>query len=124
MKIGVIRFPGTNCDRDVAKAIELAGATPEYVWWNEENLSGFDGIVIPGGFSYGDYLRAGAMASITPVIDGIKDDDILTRLEKKIKQTKELTEDSFNALIVQFQYLDVDGIELPERIEIEQNQVA
>ena len=36
MKIGVIRFPGTNCDRDVAKAIELAGATPEYVWWNED----------------------------------------------------------------------------------------
>ena len=72
MKIGVIRFPGTNCDRDVAKAIELAGLTPEYVWWSEENLTDFDGIVIPGGFSYGDYLRAGAMASITPVIDGIE----------------------------------------------------
>lgn len=72
MKIGVIRFPGTNCDRDVAKAIELAGATPEYIWWNEKDLTDFDGIVIPGGFSYGDYLRAGAMASITPVIDGIK----------------------------------------------------
>ena len=73
MKIGVIRFPGTNCDRDVAQAIELAGLTPEYIWWNEEKLTDFDGIVIPGGFSYGDYLRAGAMASITPVIDGIKE---------------------------------------------------
>ena len=72
MKIGVIRFPGTNCDRDVAQAIELAGLTPEYIWWSEENLTDYDGIVIPGGFSYGDYLRAGAMASITPVIDGIK----------------------------------------------------
>ncbi|MEJ2782574.1 phosphoribosylformylglycinamidine synthase subunit PurQ [Methanobrevibacter smithii] len=72
MKIGVIRFPGTNCDRDVARAIELAGLTPEYIWWNQEDLTDFDGIVIPGGFSYGDYLRAGAMASITPVIDGIK----------------------------------------------------
>ena len=72
MKIGVIRFPGTNCDRDVAQAIELAGLTPEYIWWSEDNLTDYDGIVIPGGFSYGDYLRAGAMASITPVIDGIK----------------------------------------------------
>ena len=57
MKIGVIRFPGTNCDRDVARAIELAGLTPEYIWWNQEDLTDFDGIVIPGGFSYGDYLR-------------------------------------------------------------------
>ena len=72
MKIGVIRFPGTNCDRDVAQACQLAGLNPEYVWWSEEKLTDFDGIVIPGGFSYGDYLRAGAMASITPVIDGIK----------------------------------------------------
>ena len=71
MKIGVIRFPGTNCDRDVAKACTLAGLEPEYVWWSEEKLTDFDGIVIPGGFSYGDFLRAGAMASITPVIDGI-----------------------------------------------------
>ena len=46
MKIGVIRFPGTNCDRDVAHAIKLAGLTPEYVWWNEENLTDYEGIVI------------------------------------------------------------------------------
>ena len=72
MKIGVIRFPGTNCDRDVARAIELVGLEAEYVWWSNDNLTDFDGVVIPGGFSYGDYLRAGAMASITPVIDGIK----------------------------------------------------
>ena len=57
MKIGVIRFPGTNCDRDVARAIELAGLTPEYIWWNQEDLTDFDGIVIPGGFSYGDSVR-------------------------------------------------------------------
>ena len=72
MKIGVSRFPGTNCDRDVAHAIELVGLDVEYVWWNNDDLTGLDGVVIPGGFSYGDYLRAGAMASITPVIDGIK----------------------------------------------------
>lgn len=72
MTIGVIRFPGTNCDRDVYKAIELAGLKAEYIWWNNTDLTDYDGIVIPGGFSYGDYLRAGAIASITPVIDGIK----------------------------------------------------
>ena len=59
MAIGIIRFPGTNCDRDVYKAIELAGGQAEYIWWNNEDLTDYDGIVIPGGFSYGDYLRAG-----------------------------------------------------------------
>lgn len=73
MKVGIIRFPGSNCDRDVFRALELAGGQPDYVWWNQRDLSEFDAIVIPGGFSYGDYLRAGAIAAITPVIDGIKD---------------------------------------------------
>jgi len=72
MSIGIIRFPGTNCDRDVYQAIELAGGKAEYIWWNNENLTDYDGIVIPGGFSYGDYLRAGAIASNTPVINGVK----------------------------------------------------
>src|SRR5574344_1597284 len=66
MSIGVIRFPGSNCDRDVYHAIELAGGNPEYIWWNKENISDLDAVVIPGGFSYGDYLRAGAIASNTP----------------------------------------------------------
>ena len=73
MKVGIIRFPGSNCDRDVFHALELAGAEPDYIWWSKRNLSDFEGIVIPGGFSYGDYLRAGAIAAITPVIEGIKD---------------------------------------------------
>ncbi|KZX16076.1 phosphoribosylformylglycinamidine synthase 1 [Methanobrevibacter cuticularis] len=72
MKIGVIRFPGSNCDRDVYHAINLAGGEAEYIWWNKEDLSYLDAVVIPGGFSYGDYLRAGAIASINPVINGIK----------------------------------------------------
>ncbi|MDR2830899.1 MAG: phosphoribosylformylglycinamidine synthase subunit PurQ [Methanobrevibacter sp.] len=72
MKIGVIRFPGSNCDRDVYQVIKSVGGEVEYVWWNEDNLNYLDGIVIPGGFSYGDYLRAGAIASITPVLEGIK----------------------------------------------------
>jgi len=73
MKVGIIRFPGSNCDRDVFCALELAGAEPDYVWWNQRDLSQFEAIVIPGGFSYGDYLRAGAIAAITPVIEGIKE---------------------------------------------------
>ncbi|HMK53676.1 MAG TPA: phosphoribosylformylglycinamidine synthase subunit PurQ [Methanobacteriaceae archaeon] len=73
MKVGIIRFPGSNCDRDVFHALKLAGGEPDYVWWNQRDLSDFEAIVIPGGFSYGDYLRAGAIAAITPVIDGIKD---------------------------------------------------
>ncbi|PKL68780.1 MAG: phosphoribosylformylglycinamidine synthase I [Methanobacteriales archaeon HGW-Methanobacteriales-1] len=72
MKVGVIRFPGSNCDRDVYHALELAGGEPEYIWWNQKDLSNVDAAVIPGGFSYGDYLRAGAIAAITPVIEGIK----------------------------------------------------
>ncbi|MGZ7069215.1 MAG: phosphoribosylformylglycinamidine synthase subunit PurQ [Methanobacterium sp.] len=72
MKVGIIRFPGSNCDRDVFHALKLAGGEPDYIWWNQKDLTDFDAIVIPGGFSYGDYLRAGAIASITPVIEGIK----------------------------------------------------
>jgi phosphoribosylformylglycinamidine synthase len=73
MKVGIIRFPGSNCDRDVFHALDLVGCEGEYIWWNQRDLSKFDAIVIPGGFSYGDYLRAGAIAAITPVIDGIKE---------------------------------------------------
>ena len=94
MKIGVIRFPGTNCDRDVAQACELAGLEPEYVWWSEAKLTDYDGIVIPGGFSYGDYLRAGAMASITPVIDGIKE---LVKEEKPVLKEAEAVDGAFLA---------------------------
>ncbi|MBU4534847.1 MAG: phosphoribosylformylglycinamidine synthase subunit PurQ [Euryarchaeota archaeon] len=72
MKVGVIRFPGSNCDRDVYHALELAGGEPEYVWWKENDFLHMDAVVIPGGFSYGDYLRAGAIAAITPAIEGIK----------------------------------------------------
>lgn len=73
MKVGIIRFPGSNCDRDVFHVLELVGADPDYIWWNTRDLSDYEAIVIPGGFSYGDYLRAGAIAAITPIINGIKD---------------------------------------------------
>ena len=81
MSIGVIRFPGTNCDRDIYHAIELAGGKPEYIWWNNDNISGYDAVVIPGGFSYRDYLRAGAIASNTPVAESVKE---LVKEEKPV----------------------------------------
>lgn len=71
--VGVVTFPGTNCDRDVIHAINRA-AGPEAglaavpVWHEEEDLSGIDAVVLPGGFSYGDYLRTGAIARFAPVM--------------------------------------------------------
>lgn len=81
MKVGVIRFPGSNCDRDVFHALELAGGKPEYIWWNQKDINHLDAAVIPGGFSYGDHLRAGAISAITPVIEGIKE---LVKEEKPV----------------------------------------
>lgn len=81
MKVGVIRFPGSNCDRDVFHALKLAGGEPEYIWWNQKDINHLDAAVIPGGFSYGDHLRAGAISAITPVIDGIKE---LVKEEKPV----------------------------------------
>ena len=63
MRVAVIRFPGSNCDQDALKALGDAGAEAEYVWHTESSLDGFDGAFVPGGFSYGDYLRCGAIAS-------------------------------------------------------------
>ena len=69
MKAAVIVFPGSNCDRDVAVALaESAGRAPAMVWHREASLPELDLIVVPGGFSYGDYLRSGAMAAHSPVM--------------------------------------------------------
>ena len=73
VNVGIIRFPGTNCDRDIEYAVNLAGAKSEYINWNQKDLSDVDVVIIPGGFSYGDYLRAGAIAGNTPIIDAIKE---------------------------------------------------
>ena len=74
MKSAVIVFPGSNCDRDAVIAIEaVTGQTPERVWHKETALpEGLDLAVVPGGFSYGDYLRCGAMAGRSPVIEALK----------------------------------------------------
>ncbi len=69
MKSAVIVFPGSNCDRDVAVVLEQAtGAPPRMVWHRETEMPPLDLIVVPGGFSYGDYLRAGAMAAHSPIM--------------------------------------------------------
>ena len=73
MKIGVVTFPGSLDDRDAQRAVRLAGATPVALWHGEHDLQGVDAIVLPGGFSYGDYLRAGAIASHSPIMAEVID---------------------------------------------------
>ncbi|WP_067704607.1 phosphoribosylformylglycinamidine synthase subunit PurQ [Nocardia jejuensis] len=67
-RIGVITFPGTLDDVDAARAVRLAGAEPVSLWHADADLKSVDAVVVPGGFSYGDYLRAGAIASMAPVM--------------------------------------------------------
>ena len=75
MKFAVIQFPGSNCDQDCIAAINsLDGLRAEYVWHKEESLDGFDAIVLPGGFSYGDYLRCGAIARFSPIMQAVSKD--------------------------------------------------
>ncbi len=74
MKPAIIVFPASNCDRDIAVAIEQAtGAAPTMVWHGETSLPDTDFIVLPGGFSYGDYLRSGAMAAKSPIMRAVID---------------------------------------------------
>ncbi len=73
MKAAVIVFPGSNCDRDLAVALKAAGIETEMVWHKETALpAGTDLVAVPGGFSYGDYLRCGAIAATSPVIGAVK----------------------------------------------------
>ena len=74
MSIGVVVFPGSNCDRDVRWATEgCLGMTTHFVWYEERDLSRFDAIVLPGGFSYGDYLRCGAIARFAPALESLSE---------------------------------------------------
>jgi len=73
MRIGVVTFPGSLDDRDAQRAVRLAGATPVALWHGEHDLHGVDALVLPGGFSYGDYLRAGAIASLSPIMAEVID---------------------------------------------------
>jgi phosphoribosylformylglycinamidine synthase len=72
MKFGVVQFPGSNCDDDACYAVgSVLGEPVETIWHQSEDVSGFDALVIPGGFSYGDYLRTGAIARFSPVMNAV-----------------------------------------------------
>lgn len=71
MKIGVVTFPGSLDDGDALRAVRLAGAEPVALWHGEHDLRGVDAVVLPGGFSYGDYLRCGAIARFAPVMSEV-----------------------------------------------------
>ena len=70
-RIGVVVFPGTNCEHDVVQALEAAGGTGVLLWHRDTQLNGVDAVVLPGGFAHGDYLRPGALARFSPLMDAI-----------------------------------------------------
>jgi phosphoribosylformylglycinamidine synthase len=72
-RIGVVVFPGSNCDRDTLRGIELAGGEPVALWHESPDLGGSAAVVLPGGFAYGDYLRAGVIARFSPVMRSVAD---------------------------------------------------
>ena len=71
MRVGVVVFPGSNCEYDAALAVTALGATAELVWHSTTDLSGYDAIILPGGFAHGDYLRPGALARFSPVMEAV-----------------------------------------------------
>src|SRR3979490_2683807 len=74
MKFGVVVFPGSNCDHDAFYAIGNVREKPvEFIWHQSENLANCDAIILPGGFSYGDYLRTGAIARFSPVMESVRE---------------------------------------------------
>jgi phosphoribosylformylglycinamidine synthase len=72
MNVGILTFPGSNCDHDVYHVVKhVAGADAHYVWHKDRLPSGLDAVIVPGGFSYGDYLRCGALARFSPVMEDV-----------------------------------------------------
>ena len=71
VRIGVVVFPGSNCDRDTLHALSEAGAEPVALWHEQASLDGVAAVVLPGGFAYGDYLRAGVIARFSPVMQSV-----------------------------------------------------
>ena len=73
MKTGIVVFPGSNCDRDVHHVLnDVVGINAEYVWHTEKSIEDYDALILPGGFSYGDRLRAGVIAAQSPIMEAIK----------------------------------------------------
>ena len=75
MRLAILRFPGSNCDDDVLHVLRhvLPGVAAHFAWHKDPDLGAVDGVVIPGGFSYGDYLRAGALAAHTPIMTAVRE---------------------------------------------------
>ena len=73
VRIGVVVFPGSNCDRDTVHALELAGAEPVVLWHEHVSLDAVAAVILPGGFAYGDYVRAGVIARFSPVMRSVAD---------------------------------------------------
>jgi phosphoribosylformylglycinamidine synthase len=72
-RFAVVQFPGSNCDQDAFYVLrDVIGKPVEYVWHQEKSLRGFDVVILPGGFSYGDYLRTGAVARFAPIMDAVR----------------------------------------------------
>ncbi len=72
MRVGVVVFPGSNCEYDALGAMNTLGAKAEFVWHSVTDLSGYDAIILPGGFAHGDYLRCGAIARFSPVMAAVE----------------------------------------------------
>lgn len=72
MKVGIVVFPGSNCEQDCFRAFELLGTEPQMVWHGDTQLPDADLIVLPGGFAHGDYLRTGALARFSPIMDAVR----------------------------------------------------
>lgn len=70
-RVGVVLFPGSNCEHDAIEAVDALGGKGELVWHGDHSLSGFDAVVLPGGFAHGDYLRPGAIARFSPVMEAV-----------------------------------------------------
>lgn len=70
-RIGIVIFPGSNCEYDAASAIDQLGAEAQFVWHSATDLEGLDGVILPGGFAHGDYLRPGALARFSPVMEAV-----------------------------------------------------
>ena len=72
-RVGIVVFPGTNCELDVAWVVEELGGEAELLWHGDRSVRGVDAVVVPGGFAHGDYLRTGAIARFSPVMDAVAD---------------------------------------------------
>ncbi|MGH7500099.1 MAG: phosphoribosylformylglycinamidine synthase subunit PurQ [Gemmatimonadales bacterium] len=72
LKVAVVRFPGSNCDLDSLRAVERVGVDGYFVWHRDTSLRGADVVILPGGFSYGDYLRSGAIARFSPIMQAVQ----------------------------------------------------